>query len=311
MTDEDSARTAQLMTPAKLAELRMKPRVAASPAAWLDQLAADAGAGHVRRLIDLRKQLETYALQRDYAAFAQALQTLAAALPTLDFGRLQSKGWIARATGKGREDAAGFVTQHDAIMQAIDEVNEEYQALTRKSQPITAAVDKLLAEFQVEVQAIERIMDQGSRWLQDMRGRLSARQAESHDAEEQRKIEEDTARCELLVTRLKQLRTASGAAAQAQDRIRSANEKRSSTLALLQQALDGDMKAWLVCMRPLAAAAAESGSASQGVDLARKTHAELQTCVQQAVKDCAHLKNNELVVVDELAALAEPLQAAA
>ena len=52
---EDFDRTASLMTPAKLAESR--PKVAASPAAWLDQMAADAGHQHVRRLAELALHL--------------------------------------------------------------------------------------------------------------------------------------------------------------------------------------------------------------------------------------------------------------
>ena len=62
MDDED--RTASLMTPAKLAQLKDRPKPASSPAAWLDQLATDAGSGHVRRLVDLRKTLPAQLRER-------------------------------------------------------------------------------------------------------------------------------------------------------------------------------------------------------------------------------------------------------
>ena len=74
--DSDDDRTASLMTPAKLAQLKVRPTPATSPAAWLDQLAADAGSGHVRRLLDLRQQLEAQLRERDWRALAQACAAL-------------------------------------------------------------------------------------------------------------------------------------------------------------------------------------------------------------------------------------------
>jgi hypothetical protein len=310
--EDEQERTASLMTPAKLAQLRMKPvKPAASPAALLDQLAADAGAAHVRRLTELRAQLEAKARERGYATFSAALQALADALPRLDFPLLQPKGLLARMTGKGKEEALGFVAQYEAIGRAIEDVHDEFKALEKKSQAITAGLDKLLLEFDVEVRAVERIMNQGTRWLQDMRGKLGERTSAGPDAEARRLIDEDTARCELLVARLKQLRAASTGAQQVQERIKSVEDKRNSTLALLRQALDGEMRAWQVALRPVATAAEDTGSATHGVALAKNAHAELQACVKQALKDCAHLHNNELAVLDELTALVEPLQAAA
>ena len=54
MSADEQDRTASLMTPAKLAQFKPKP--AASPAAWLDQMAADAGAINMLRLSELRRQ---------------------------------------------------------------------------------------------------------------------------------------------------------------------------------------------------------------------------------------------------------------
>ena len=91
---------------------------------------------------------------------------------------------------------------------------------------------------------------------------------------------------------------------------RTAAEKRASTLALLQQAWEGDVKAWQVAMRPVVAEATETGSASQGLELARKSHQELQVSVQQALRDCEQLQVHEQAVLDALAAASGPLQAA-
>jgi hypothetical protein len=307
--DDEQERTASLMTPARLAQLRLKPvKPVASPAALLDQMASDAGAIHVRLLADLRKELEAKARERSYASFSAALERLAAELPKLDFTLLQPKGLIARVTGKGKEEAAGFVTQYERIGRCIEDVHDEFKSLEKKSQAVGASLVKLLAELDVELRGVERVMNQGTRWLQDMRGQLATRKAAAEDAQ---KIQEDTHRCDMLIERLKHLRAVASGGQQVQERVKSADEKRSTTLSLLQQALDGEMRAWQLALRPVASAAEDTGSASKGVDLARNAHNELLACVKQAVKDCAHLHNNELAVVDELTALAEPLQAAA
>lgn len=52
--------TASLMSPAKLAQ--MKPKAAATPAAWLNQMAADEGHLHVRRIAELGDVLREPAL---------------------------------------------------------------------------------------------------------------------------------------------------------------------------------------------------------------------------------------------------------
>src|SRR3954462_9731563 len=102
----DSDRTASLMTPAKLAQVR--PKAPVSPAAWLDQMASDAGHAHVRRIADLQEDLRVHAQGQDFSSVAGELAALAQALPQLDFGLLQPQGWWARATGKGRSAGAEF-----------------------------------------------------------------------------------------------------------------------------------------------------------------------------------------------------------
>jgi hypothetical protein len=105
MADHD--RTASLMTPATLAA-QGAPSAAVSPAAWLNQMAADAGYAHVRRLGELREEMQKQAGLRDFSPVTAELTRLAEALPQLDFGLLQARGWWARTTGKSRTAGAEF-----------------------------------------------------------------------------------------------------------------------------------------------------------------------------------------------------------
>lgn len=310
MSDLEEDRTASLMTPAKLAQLQVRPKPAASPAAWLDALASDAGSGHVRRLADLRGQLEAQLRDRDYGSVAAALDGLREALRQVDFSQVEPRGWLARMTG-GKSAAAAFVAQVDRIAQAGDDLADEMRALQRKQQAGAAAADRTVVEIEVELRAIEKIMEQGARWLQDMRGQLKTRQAQGGDAAVQQQIREDMQRCELLVVRLKQLRGVSGAAQQVLERCKGIGPQRASLVQGLQALQDGPWKAWQRRSAPVADEAKSRGAASDGVARARAAQQDLQAALEQSASDCAGLQQHEQDLAAELAALDAPLQAAA
>lgn len=311
MSDTDDDRTASLMTPAKLAQLKVRPAPVASPAAWLDQMAADAGSGHVRRLMELCTQLEAQVRDRSYHGVTAALGTLGDALGKLDFTLVQPKGWLARATGKGKEAAAGFVSQHERILRDGEDLADEVRALDKKQQAQAAATERTLMECEVELKAIEKIMDQGARWLQDMRNQLKTRETAGGDAEVQKQIADDTRRCELLVGRLKQLRAASTAFTQNIERCRATARSRASLLESLQQALDGDWKAWGTRLAPVAEQVRTSGSAQEGVDGARRATDAAQAALKQARQDCRGMADKESALAEDLVGLQVPLRDAA
>jgi hypothetical protein len=309
MSDDDD-RTASLMTPAKLAQLKVRPAAAASPAAWLDQLAADAGSGHVRRLIDLGRQLQAQVGEPQYAGAAQASSAFAQALDEVDFSLLQPKGWLARATGKGKEAATAFRAQGDGCSRAADALARELRALQGRQQQ-AQAIERTLMECEVEVRAIEKIMDQGARWLQDMRGQLKAREAAGGDAATLQKIQEDARRCELLVTRLKLLRNASSAALQAIEHCKAPGPRRAALATALQQVLEGGWRNAgreldVLADQALAGAAPDPASA----DRTRAELPRLRDALRQAADEAGALQQQGQALAAELAALQEPLQAA-
>ena len=306
MADPD--RTASLMTPSKLAQI--KPRSAVSPAAWLSQMAADAGHVHVRRLGELLKELQAQAQLRDLTPLRGELARLAEALPQLDFGLLQDRGWWARTTGKSRSAGAEFAAQFNRIGQVAGGLAEPSQAFGQKEQAQTTAADLSLLEFDVEYHAIDKIIDQGARWLQDMRSQLKARQAAPAEPANEAGLQEDEARCEILVARLKVLRAVSSAAQQAHEHAKGAAARRAALLQLLQHTLASGVKAWQQRLSALAAAAAEGGSTALSVEDSMEAHRELQLGVKQAIADCGQLQVQEQALAESLAALGEQLEAA-
>jgi hypothetical protein len=307
MHDED--RTASLMTPAKLAQV--KPKAPVSPAAWLDRMATDAGHQHVRRLAELRADLQAQAGKRDFVPLGAAIARLAQALPKLDFGVLQQKGGLlARLSGKNKSAIAEFASQYDAIDAAAAALAEEAKSQQGKQGDQASRNDLALLEFEVEFRAIEKIIDQGARWLQDMRNQLKAREAQGGDESVQRQIREDAQRCELLVARLKALRALSSAAQQLHQQAQGAAARRASAVQALQTTVARRIKDWRSRIEPLANAAREGESSALSLEGPMDCHRDLQLCIKQAGADCGQLQAHEQALAESLDVLGTHLQAA-
>lgn len=303
-----SDRTASLMTPAKLAQI--EPKGAASPAAWLSQMAADAGHVHVTRLRELGEQLRVRSGAMELSPLVAASARLAQVLPGLDFGLLQSRGWWARATGKSRTAGAEFAAQFQRIDEVAGSVEAPAQDARKQQQETAGAADRALLELEVEHHAIEKIIDQGARWLQDMRNQIKSREAAAPDAPVREQLKEDAARCDILVARLKVLRAVSSAAQRLLEHARGAASRRAALAQQLQQALASCMRAWQSRLSALAASAADAASPVLNLEDAMEAHRELQLCVKQFLADCSQLQAQEQRTAESLAALEAQLEAA-
>lgn len=303
-----SDRTASLMTPAKLAQI--KPAGVASPAAWLSQMAADAGHVHVSRLRELREQLRAQSEPMDLSTLLGASARLAQALPGLDFGLLQSRGWWARTTGKSRTAGAGFAAQFQRIGEVAGAVEAPAQQVRKQLRERAGAGDRALLELEVEHHALEKIIDQGARWLQDMRNQIKTREAAGPDAAGREQLEEDAARCDILVARLKVLRAVSSAAQQLLEQGRGAASRRAALAQQLEQALASCLRNWQDRLSALAASAVEADSPVPHLEEAMEAHRELQLCVKRFLADCSRLQVQEQAMADCLAALETQLEAA-
>jgi hypothetical protein len=310
MFDDTHDRTASLMTPARLAQLKVRPAPAASPAAWLDQLAADAGSVHVRRLLDLRHQLSALLHGGELRAIVGGCAALAEALAEVDFSLVQPRGWLARMTGGGKEAAARFGAQHAEVLQAGQSLATEVRTLQKEQPAHRTAVERTLVECEVELRAIEKIMDQGARWLQDMRAQLKARRAETGEVAQQ-KAAEDEARCDLLVARLKLLRASTTAWQPVLQQGRAVCSARADLAARCAHVIDEEWQAWRKRAASVAEDAAAQGGAAEGVDFARQALAPLQAALRSAGEQARAVQAQDQALAGEVAALQGSLQAAA
>ena len=297
---DDTDRTASLMTPAKLAQV--KPRTPVSPSAWLDKMAADAGHQHVKRIGELSAELRAQA-GRDYRPLASVLSRLAETLPMLDFGLLQARGFMARLSGKSRTAGAEFASQYEQIDAALQALATQMQAQSKQGEPAAGAGRPLL-ELDVELRSLEKMIDQGARWLQDMRSQLKIREAAGGDEADRRLIDDDAARCELLVVRLKALRALSSAAQQSHQQAEAVATRRASLSQMLQRALANDVKDWRKRISPLAESARHGGTSALNLEGAMDCHRDLQLCIKQAIADCGQLQAHEKALAEGLEVVA-------
>jgi hypothetical protein len=309
--DDDEDRTASLMSAAKLAQMAAKPKAPVSPAAWLDKMATEAGYQHIRRLAELRADLQVQATKRDFAPLAVSVAAIAEALPSLDFGLLQQKaGFLARLSGKNKAAVAGFASQYDSIDQVLDGLSGQAKALLGKQGDQATRTDMTLLEFEVEFRALEKIIDQGARWLQDMRAQLKEREAQGGDEAAKSQLREDAQRCELLLGRLKALRALSTAAHQCYEQAQATASRRAALVQGLQGPVATRMKEWRTRITPLADAARQGEVAALSLEGPMDCHRDLQLCMKQAMADCAQVQEHEKKLASALEELGPHLQAA-
>lgn len=299
MTDND--RTASLMSPATLA--RMKARSPASPGDWLNRMAADVGRAQVESLGIVGRALQTQAAGRDIDAAVSALQALTQAQGQLDFGLLQSRGWWARTTGKARSAGGEFAAQVEQIAAAMKAVGAH--ARTAQGPAAGDAADHTLVDMEVENGALEKIVEQGAKWLQDMRGQLQQRHAAAAaDPAAQQQVRDDVARCEILVVRLKALRALGALARQVLQQVREVQATRLAVSRQLGETLPAGFKTWNARLLSLASAAAGgSDGPALGVEAPMEIHQQIAAQVAQATTVCASLREQEQSLAASLQSL--------
>jgi hypothetical protein len=302
--------TASLMTPAKLAQVSAA-RAPVSPAEFLDQMAADVGQQHLQRLGELRHLLQEEARGSCAAVVQPSAGQLAQALPQLDFRLLEPGGWWAALRGKNRSADSAFAAAVERIGEAAKALAGGVATAQKAQQPHAVAAERLLVECEVEVQALDKIIDQGARWLQAMRNDLKQREQQAgENAQARGQLAEDEARCEILVERLEALRAVATASEQARQQALLTAERRSAVTLAIQQALVSEVAAWRSRMAKLVGGAG-AGRTAGALDRGREAHEQLQRRLAGVLADCEQLRAMEVALDDSLAEMGERVAAVA
>ncbi|MFL6692412.1 MAG: hypothetical protein ACJ8GO_05580 [Ramlibacter sp.] len=307
--DPSEDRTASLMTPAKLAQVAGEATAPATPAVFLDRMAADIGHQHTERLAQLRGQLDTQSQGRlEQAGEIQAaLQRMLDVLPKIDFAPLQERNWWADLTGKSRNTGSAFAATFDQVDEVAQELASAVAAQQKQQALGAAAQDRTIVEFDVEYQALDKVIHQGARWLQDMRNQIKARQAQP-DASQQ-DLRDDEARCELLVERLKLLRAAAAASQQAHEEVLATAARRADLAQAMGRLSTVHLQSWRSSLSALASAAVGGKAPTPMLNEAVKAQGKLRKKLEALLADVAQLGTHESTLVVQLAAMGEQLAA--
>lgn len=308
--DSSEDRTASLMTPAKLAQVA-SAGVSTAPTSFLDRMAADVGHQHLARLAQLRHQLESQSDGRlaQAADMRAVLQRMLDALARIDFAPLQVRNWWADLTGKSRNTGSAFASTFDHVDEVAKELASAVSVQQKQQGQGAGTHDRTMVEFDVEYQALDKVIHQGTRWLQDMRNQLKARQADP--AAVAQEIRDDEARCELLVERLKLLRAAAGASQQAHEEVLSTVARRADVAQATSRLATVYLQSWRSSLSALATAAAGGKAPTPMLEEAIKVQGKLRRKLESLLADVDQLSTHETALVRQLAAMGGQLDAAA
>jgi len=311
--DPQEDRTASLMTPAKLAKVAGSGSAAVGPSQFLDRMAADVAHQHLHRLGELRLALQAHGqgeLEQAEQA-ASVLEQMRDALPQVDFAPLQERNWWADITGKSRTKGSAFASTFDRVDEVAQELGTAVAALQKRQLQRATAQDRTLVEFNVEYQALDKAIHQGSRWLQDMRNQVKARQAQAGSAGSEQQVRADEARCELLVERLKLLRAAAAASHGAYEEVLATAQRRSEFAQATGRVATVHLQSWRSSLSAVASAASGGKVSQPLLDEAQKAHDKLRRKLEALLADAGQLRTHEAALVAQLAAMGEQLAAVA
>lgn len=306
MTDFES--TASLMTPSRLASLSAKP--AASPTFWQDPTTGDIGRSQLQHLVELHTALGSAELECDLAPLRTALAEMLSAHSSLDFGLLQSHGWLARALGKARSAGAEFASQAERLTELGKTAHGALLAAQKLHGDRTSVAERLLLDMDVEHRALEQLVEHGARWLQDMRQQLQQRHAAAaNDPQEQDRIRAEASRCEALVVRLKALRSLGATVGQFVQQSRTLLTGRARMLQGLSQALPAALRAWQPRISALATAAEDGDGAALSLEGPQEVHQALGAQAGHALADVEDLQHRTEALQQQHAVVAQQLTA--
>lgn len=302
----DHERTAAIMLPSKLAELAPVKKASA----WFDQAADQVGEAQIDHLTATLKTLQANLRSDTGTPVSVALDALQRSHVALAFDTLQSRSWWARATGKARSAGAEFADQVADVVAALDRTDTLANVFQTDHAARVANDERLAVEMELDLRALDDLVDKGAKWLQDMQAQLKQRHAAAQDDAQRQGVRRDAARCEALVVRLKALRGVGATARKVLTPLREAQVQRLAQVQGLKQDLPRASRAWRARLVALAAAVEDGVDGPElSLEGPREVHAQLGAEVTRLSEAAARLKVVETQWEEALSGLADSLAA--
>lgn len=311
----DHERTAALMVPSKLAE--MVPAKKSTP--WFEQPATQVGEVQIDHLAATLEALRVSLRTDSTGPLGDVLRNWQQRHDELSFEGLQVRGWWGRATGKSKSAGAEFAEQVARLVAL--QAQAETQGTQFQDEHVSRAAEdeRLMIDAELDLRALDDLVEKGAKWLQDMQAELKRRHVAALDDAARQGVRRDVARCEALVPRLKALRALGASTRKVIVPLREAQALRQVQVQLLSRDLHAAARAWRGRLVSLAAAVEEGVNGPElSLEGPQEVHLQLGKQLQKLSDGLSQLRAAEVqwesavpLMADSLAMLRDSGQATA
>jgi hypothetical protein len=273
-------------------------------AAWMQDQLADLREGHLRRLADLRAQLQSTAFEWDATVLAQSVANLRSTGRELRFESLRH-GWLARRFGKHKPAYSRFFMAHERIVDAARSVKAEASVLAGSLKQHAAGAKRVVVELGMEAQSVQAEVDQGVTWLQDMCVQINE-QRERASADPGLATLAEAAQA--FTQEFKRLQAVASFAAELGTRMQGVLDRRNALLEGVRAEMDKFDKNWMRMVGKVARDVDEDRVSIPGLNDAVRAHDEVLGRLEHTAEACNALQREEHLLAQHLDMLRRELE---
>lgn len=149
---------------------RQPPQVLA---AWIQDQLGDVQDTQVRRMEQLRSQLQSTTFEWDSVSLGQAVATLNSSCREIHLEDLR-QGWLARQMGRHKPVYARFAAAYERMVTCAVRMKTVATKLAADHKSHAAGAKRVLLELGIECNGLQAEVDQGVTWLQELCLQLNA-----------------------------------------------------------------------------------------------------------------------------------------
>lgn len=274
-------------------------------AAWMQDQLADVQDEQVRRVAELRSQLQSDTFEWDSVSLGQGVATLNSSCREVKFDELRH-GWLARKMGKHKAFYAKFVGAYERMIACQVRIKTVGTKLAGDHKANAASAKRVLVELGIECKGLQSEVDQGLTWLQDMIGQLNALGARNSSDPQLAPLAETA---QALTQRYKRLQSAASIAQELGVRGQSLLDRRAALLEQVRADVDYFEKNWVRMIGKVAGDAKAGRSSFPGLADAVEAHDELVRRLGMTSESCIALQHEEHLMAQHLEMLRKELDA--
>ncbi|TWO70638.1 hypothetical protein FN976_13850 [Caenimonas sedimenti] len=289
------------------------PATAGSLAGAAYRLLVTTSAGHVQQVAKLAADVASFAALGEDSRLPEAVETLQAGVDAMRLGAADPQtGWLARASGKDRDARGNVAAQCLQFESERDQVEAEAREVLGRWDAHAAAARRMLVEFVVEVQALERTLVTAAKLLRDMKRAMRKERTLADTGVAHLELQAMGERAEAIHARLRLYEAVPRTAHQVHRLAQDITSRRAALATVLQNDLTRHADRFHERLQRLQAVAPGPArpAAGDALELAEEGRKNLQMWLAQTSSTCIRLQHLEHQAAHTIAKLRERAAAA-